>query len=74
MNPTNPDVPAPGITVDGTGLRKTAVIPEIAKRGKRALGLLAYLYGPGIRGPHTAPHLVASWDGHAPDPGRHPNA
>ncbi|WP_049578156.1 relaxase/mobilization nuclease domain-containing protein [Streptomyces sp. SBT349] len=48
------------------------MIPKIAKRGARTVGLLAYLYGPGIRDAHTDPHLVASWDGTAPDPGRDP--
>ncbi|MGV9266587.1 relaxase/mobilization nuclease domain-containing protein [Kitasatospora sp. NPDC003701] len=36
--------------------------------------MLAYLYGPGRRDEHFDPHLVASWDGFAPDPGRDPNA
>ncbi|WP_345674210.1 relaxase/mobilization nuclease domain-containing protein [Yinghuangia aomiensis] len=35
---------------------------------------MSYLYGPGRRGEHADPHLVASWDGFAPDPGRDPNA
>jgi len=49
------------------------VIPKI-RRGSRTYGLLAYLYGPGRRDEHTDPHLVASWDGFAPDPGRDPDA
>ncbi|WP_234340632.1 relaxase/mobilization nuclease domain-containing protein [Streptomyces sp. NRRL F-5630] len=43
-------------------------------RGSRIYGLLAYLYGPGRHNEHTDPHLVGSWDGFAPDPGRDPNA
>ncbi|MGW5680205.1 relaxase/mobilization nuclease domain-containing protein, partial [Streptomyces sp. NPDC003860] len=46
------------------------MIPRIHKRGKRTVGLLHYLYGPGTHEEHTDPHLVASWDGNAPDPGR----
>ncbi|TDC75694.1 relaxase/mobilization nuclease domain-containing protein [Streptomyces hainanensis] len=48
--------------------------PKIARRGSRTLGLLAYLYGPGLRDQHTDPHLVASWDDTAPDPGRDEDA
>ncbi|MFC9740489.1 relaxase/mobilization nuclease domain-containing protein [Streptomyces noursei] len=50
------------------------MIPRIHKRGKRTLGLLYYLYGPGTHEEHVDPHLVASWDHQAPDPGRHPGA
>ncbi|MGW6458681.1 relaxase/mobilization nuclease domain-containing protein [Streptomyces sp. NPDC055078] len=46
------------------------MIPRIHQRGKRTIGLLYYLYGPGTHEEHTDPHLVASWDGNAPDPGR----
>ncbi len=46
------------------------MIPKIAKRGARTVGLLAYLYGPGIRDQHTDPHLVAAWDQAVPDPVR----
>ncbi|SFC59295.1 relaxase/mobilization nuclease domain-containing protein [Streptomyces aidingensis] len=49
------------------------MIPKI-RRGSRTYGLLAYLYGPGRRDEHVDPHLVASWDGFAPDPGRDPEA
>ncbi|MEV6129400.1 mobilization protein [Streptomyces violaceusniger] len=38
--------------------------------GKDTAGLVRYLYGPGRANEHTDPHLVASWDGFAPDPGR----
>lgn len=48
------------------------MIPHIHKRGKNTYGLLAYLYGPGQAEEHTDPHLVASFDGMAPDPGRDP--
>ncbi|MFD7645149.1 relaxase/mobilization nuclease domain-containing protein [Kitasatospora sp. NPDC059795] len=47
------------------------MVPNIV-RGSRTYGLLAYLYGPGRRDEHTDPHLIASWDGFAPDPGRDP--
>ncbi|MEV7198080.1 mobilization protein [Streptomyces sp. NPDC093510] len=50
------------------------MIPRIQKRGKRTIGLLYYLYGPGQFEEHIDPHLVASWDECAPDPGRDPNA
>ncbi|GLW58042.1 relaxase/mobilization nuclease domain-containing protein [Kitasatospora phosalacinea] len=49
------------------------MIPKI-RRGSRTHGLLAYLYGPGKRDEHTDPHLVGSWDGFAPDPGRDADA
>ncbi|MFD0563736.1 relaxase/mobilization nuclease domain-containing protein [Kitasatospora saccharophila] len=45
-----------------------------AVRGSNTFGALAYLYGPGRANEHTAPHLVASWDGFAPDPGRDDSA
>ncbi|MEY9943925.1 hypothetical protein [Kitasatospora sp. GAS1066B] len=45
-----------------------------ARSGKNTLKALQYLYGPGRRNEHTDPHLVASWDGFAPDPGRDPEA
>ncbi|GHF41741.1 mobilization protein [Streptomyces mashuensis] len=41
--------------------------------GKNTAKLIAYLYGPGKANEHTDPHLVASWDGFAPDPGRSPD-
>ncbi|MEU6987986.1 relaxase/mobilization nuclease domain-containing protein [Streptomyces sp. NPDC046324] len=50
------------------------MIPSINPPGDRTIGLLAYLYGPGKREEHVDPHLVASFDGMAPDPGRDPNA
>ncbi|MFK0284208.1 relaxase/mobilization nuclease domain-containing protein [Streptomyces sp. NPDC090499] len=50
------------------------MIPRIQKRGQRTIGLLYYLYGPGKFEEHTDPHLVASWDHNAPDPGRDPTS
>ncbi|MFE0772234.1 mobilization protein [Streptomyces sp. NPDC058861] len=50
------------------------MVPKIHKRGKRTIGLLYYLYGPGKAEEHVDPHLVASWDHAAPDPGRDPQA
>ncbi|MFD8613839.1 relaxase/mobilization nuclease domain-containing protein [Streptomyces sp. NPDC059631] len=50
------------------------MIPSVNKEGSRTIGLLAYLYGPGKHEEHISPHLVASFDGMSPDPGRHPNA
>ncbi|MFG2848520.1 relaxase/mobilization nuclease domain-containing protein [Kitasatospora sp. NPDC048296] len=43
-------------------------------RGGNTLGALKYLYGPGKANEHTDAHIVASWDGFAPDPGRDPEA
>ncbi|MFF3860121.1 relaxase/mobilization nuclease domain-containing protein [Streptomyces sp. NPDC002209] len=50
------------------------MVPKIHKRGTRTIGLLYYLYGPGKAEEHVDPHLVASWDHAAPDPGRDPEA
>ncbi|AJE83577.1 hypothetical protein SLNWT_3201 [Streptomyces albus] len=50
------------------------MIPRIHKQGGRTLGLLHYLYGKGTHEEHVDPHLVASFDGMAPDPGRDPSA
>lgn len=50
------------------------MIPHIHKRGANTYGLLSYLYGPGKAEEHTDSHLVASFDGMAPDPGRDPAA
>ncbi|MEV6723550.1 relaxase/mobilization nuclease domain-containing protein [Streptomyces xanthochromogenes] len=46
------------------------MIPSINESGDRTIGLLYYLYGPGRAEEHVDPHLVASFDGMAPDPGR----
>ncbi|WP_445402266.1 relaxase/mobilization nuclease domain-containing protein [Streptomyces sp. LE64] len=40
--------------------------------GKDTANLIHYLYDTKKKG-HTDPHLVASWDGFAPDPGRTPD-
>jgi hypothetical protein len=45
------------------------MVPKI-RRGSRTHGVLVYLFGPGKRDEHTDAHLVGSWDGFAPDPGR----
>ncbi|MCP3822671.1 relaxase/mobilization nuclease domain-containing protein [Streptomyces sp. A3M-1-3] len=50
------------------------MIPSVNESGSRTIGLLAYLYGPGKHEEHTDPHLVASFDGMSPDPGRDPKA
>ncbi len=50
------------------------MIANIVKPGHKTRGVLNYLYGPGRANEHTDPHLVASWDGFAPDPGRDPDA
>ncbi|MEU1329547.1 relaxase/mobilization nuclease domain-containing protein [Streptomyces sp. NPDC005865] len=46
------------------------MIPSINDPGENTAGLLYYLYGPGRAEEHVDPHLVASFDGMAPDPGR----
>ncbi|MCY0943619.1 relaxase/mobilization nuclease domain-containing protein [Streptomyces antarcticus] len=46
------------------------MIAKIGKAGADTRGVLRYLYGPGHANEHTNPHLVASWDDFAPDPGR----
>jgi hypothetical protein len=46
------------------------VIPKIRTGKGGTYGLIRYLFGPGKRDEHTDPHLVASWNDYAPDPGR----
>ncbi|MET9664900.1 relaxase/mobilization nuclease domain-containing protein [Streptomyces sp. NPDC006475] len=46
------------------------MIPQIHKQGSHTPGLLYYLYGKGTHEEHVDPHLVASFDGMSPDPGR----
>lgn len=46
------------------------MIPQIHKQGSHTPGLLYYLYGKGTHEEHIDPHLVASFDGMSPDPGR----
>ncbi|WP_327375426.1 relaxase/mobilization nuclease domain-containing protein [Streptomyces sp. NBC_01216] len=50
------------------------MIPKIilGKGARATRRLIGYLYGPGTANEHTDPHLVASWNGFAPDPGRSP--
>ncbi|WP_327354494.1 relaxase/mobilization nuclease domain-containing protein [Streptomyces sp. NBC_01304] len=50
------------------------MIPRIHKQGSRTIGLIHYLYGKGTHEEHVDPHLVASFDDMAPDPGRNPQA
>ncbi|MGW1599871.1 relaxase/mobilization nuclease domain-containing protein [Streptomyces eurythermus] len=50
------------------------MIPQIHQQGSNTLGLLHYLYGKGTHEEHIDPHLVASFDNMAPDPGRDPSA
>lgn len=50
------------------------MIPSVNKSGSDTRGLLYYLYDTGKYEDHTDPHLVASFDGMSPDPGRDPNA
>ncbi|MFE1749069.1 relaxase/mobilization nuclease domain-containing protein [Streptomyces anandii] len=49
------------------------MIPRIHQQGSNTLGLLHYLYGKGTHEEHIDPHVVASFDGMAPDPGRDPS-
>ncbi|MFD4994686.1 relaxase/mobilization nuclease domain-containing protein [Streptomyces buecherae] len=50
------------------------MIPQIHKQGSHTMGLLTYLYGKGTHEEHIDPHLVASFDGMSPDPGRDASA
>ncbi|MEE1765337.1 relaxase/mobilization nuclease domain-containing protein [Streptomyces sp. SP18BB07] len=50
------------------------MIPSVNNPGSRTIGLLNYLYATSQYEDHTDPHLVASFDGMSPDPGRDPNA
>ncbi|MEU8649731.1 relaxase/mobilization nuclease domain-containing protein [Streptomyces sp. NPDC048737] len=50
------------------------MIPSVNPSGADTRGLLYYLYDTGKHEDHTDPHLVASFDGMSPDPGRDPNA
>lgn len=45
------------------------MIPKITTGAGGSYGLLTYLYGPGKANEHTDQHMVASWNGFAPDPG-----
>jgi hypothetical protein len=48
------------------------LIPKISEGSGGTYGLIKYLYGPGDANEHTDQHLVASWNGFAPDPGPNP--
>ncbi|MFF3069216.1 relaxase/mobilization nuclease domain-containing protein [Kitasatospora sp. NPDC057936] len=48
------------------------MIPKIRTGTDRAFPLIDYLFGPGKHEEHTDQHLVASWNGFAPDPGPNP--
>nr|BFD94048.1 relaxase/mobilization nuclease domain-containing protein [Kitasatospora sp. Xyl93] len=48
------------------------MIPKIRTGTDRSFPLIDYLFGPGKHEEHTDQHLVASWNGFAPDPGPNP--
>ncbi|MFD8703618.1 mobilization protein [Kitasatospora sp. NPDC059648] len=48
------------------------MIPKIRTGTDRSFPLIDYLFGPGKANEHTDQHLVASWNGFAPDPGPNP--
>ncbi|WP_382465432.1 relaxase/mobilization nuclease domain-containing protein [Streptomyces noursei] len=45
------------------------MIANIVKPGSNTRGVLIYLFDKGRANEHTDQHIVASWDGFAPDPG-----
>ncbi|MDO0914139.1 relaxase/mobilization nuclease domain-containing protein [Streptomyces sp. DT2A-34] len=45
----------------------------LGKGPKATRRTIGYLFGKGRANEHTDPHLVASWNGFAPDPGRSPH-
>ncbi|MGW4812504.1 relaxase/mobilization nuclease domain-containing protein [Kitasatospora cineracea] len=49
------------------------MIPKIRTGTGGTYGLIRYLFGPGRQDEHTDQHVVASWNGFAPDPGRNPH-
>lgn len=49
------------------------MIPKIILGKGDTRRLIAYLFGKGTANEHVDPHLVASWNGFAPDPGRSPH-
>ncbi|WP_030461719.1 mobilization protein [Kitasatospora sp. NRRL B-11411] len=49
------------------------MIPKIRTGTGGTYGLVRYLFGPGKSDEHTDQHVVASWNGFAPDPGRNPH-
>jgi hypothetical protein len=48
------------------------MIPKIINGKGGAYPLIRYLYDTGRHNAHTDPHVVASWNDFAPDPGRNP--
>jgi hypothetical protein len=46
------------------------LIPKILTGKTSSTGLIRYLFGRGRANEHADPHLVASWNDFAPDPGR----
>ncbi|WP_328353443.1 relaxase/mobilization nuclease domain-containing protein [Streptomyces sp. NBC_00445] len=49
------------------------MIPKIITGKGSTRRLIAYLFGKGTANEHIDPHLVASWNDFAPDPGRSPH-
>ncbi|MFB6847939.1 mobilization protein [Streptomyces sp. NPDC056373] len=49
------------------------MIPKIILGKGSTRRLIAYLFGKGTANEHVDPHLVASWNDFAPDPGRSPH-
>ncbi|MFE1318653.1 relaxase/mobilization nuclease domain-containing protein [Kitasatospora phosalacinea] len=49
------------------------MIPKIRTGTGGTYGLIRYLFGPGKQDEHIDQHVVASWNGFAPDPGRNPH-
>lgn len=49
------------------------MIPKIILGQGGTRGLIGYLFGKGQANEHVNPHLVASWNDFAPDPGRSPH-
>ncbi|MEV5678945.1 mobilization protein [Streptomyces sp. NPDC052179] len=49
------------------------MIPKIILGQGGTRGLIRYLFGKGQANEHVDPHLVASWNDFAPDPGRSPH-
>ncbi|WP_203674788.1 MULTISPECIES: relaxase/mobilization nuclease domain-containing protein [unclassified Streptomyces] len=49
------------------------MIPKITTGNGGSRRVVHYLFGPGKHNEHTDQHLVASWNGFAPDPGPHPD-
>ena len=49
------------------------MIPKIILGQGDTRRLIAYLFSEGTANEHVDPHLVASWNGFAPDPGRSPH-